>query len=91
MFQIIPHYNTISRFTRREEERETVGERAAKKRETRREGIGNVSKTSTGGLHFKDVVFIVLLAPSKKKKKKRGRVEGRKGAGGEKERGEVQF
>lgn len=62
-----------------------MGERAAKKRETRREGIGNVFKTSTGGLHFKDVVFIVLLAPSNKKKE--GGWKGERGWEGKK-RGE---
>lgn len=34
--------------------------------EKRGEGIRNVSKTSTGGLHFKNVVF-VLLARSEKR------------------------
>lgn len=56
-------------------------ERAAKT-ESRGEGIGNVSKTSTGGLHFKNVVF-VLLARSKKKeggqKGERGREENKRG------------
>lgn len=47
-----------------EEERE----RAAT-REGRGEGRGNVSKTSTGGLHFKNVVFLLLA-------RKKGRREG---------------
>lgn len=66
-----------------------MGERAAKKRETRREGIGNVFKTSTGGLHFKDVVFIVLLAPSKKKKKREGGREKGGGRGKREGRGSI--
>lgn len=48
------HHNTISRFTGREEGRQTVGESVAKK-ETSGEGTGGggmVFQTSTSGLHF---------------------------------------